>query len=287
MLNRRKFLVSSCLCCSATALGVVPSRSDTTPKNFTCGTVDTVLPGELDVQLLNGTNDELKMAKDNLNSLQITPYGTAFLKDRWPLPPGASKITLKVYFYNGSASDQEAVRSAASQWINGPLGSRLALDFNVASPTDANIRVNFGSSEGNWSYVGRQNAAVRHPAHTMNIAEVVDYVIMHEFGHAWGLQHEHQFPGGIKWNAPQVIKDMNSIYGWSAEMTQQQMLNQLSKSAVCIGDPKFNKELIMLYPIQADWTLPDASGNRFSSNWNTRISDGDIRCVAGLYSIHI
>ena len=93
------------------------------------------------------------------------------------------------------------LRAAAAEdptWPQGPLGARLALNFNVTDPRDAQVRVAFDPDDGNWSYVGKTNGAIKSPPKTMNIANVVNYVIQHEFGHACGLQHEHQFSGFIQ-----------------------------------------------------------------------------------------
>ena len=62
------------------------------------------------------------------------------------------------------------------------------------------IRITFDPTLGNWSYVGALTSSVSPSAATMNLGWVLDSttdqpfekgVILHEFGHALGLTHEH------------------------------------------------------------------------------------------------
>jgi serralysin len=286
MLNRRCFIVGAC--CSAQAALLPASGSASEKLSFKCSTVNTLKPGEtedtLPVTVYSDTDDQLKF-KAYQEDLDVTPFGAAYVKSRWHLSdgltPGTGKITLGVFFLNGSNDQQELVKSATAGWTSGPLGKIFALDFSVTQQK-SHIRIAFDGGDGNWSFIGRQSNNVQKNLKTMNIESLEDFIVQHEFGHTWCLQHEHQFPGAIHWNQPQVIADMEAEQGWSASMTKAQMLASLDKAAVCIGDPHFNKDSTMLYPIRQSWTT-----DGFSSDWNKRISDGDVRCLAGVYNFKI
>jgi hypothetical protein len=287
MLTRRRFMVGAC--CSAHAALILPARGSASEKfSFKCSTVNTLKPGEpedtLPVTVYSDTNDQLQF-KAYQEDLAVTPFGAAYAKHRWHLSdgltPGTGKITLGVFFLNGSSDQQELVKAASMAWTNGPLGTIFALDFSVPQQ-QSHIRIAFDGDDGNWSYIGRQSNGVQKKLKTMNIQTLEDFIVQHEFGHTWCLQHEHQFPGAIHWNQPQVIADMEAEQGWSPAMTKTQMLAPLDKAAICIGDPRFNKDSIMLYPIRQSWTT-----DGFSSDWNRKISDGDVRCLAGVYNFKI
>jgi hypothetical protein len=175
------------------------------------------------------------------------------------------------------------VRTAASAWTSpSVLGERLAFEFD-APPSNSKIRVAFGTGEGNWSCVGRRCLQVPTTQHTMSIDDDLAYIVQHEFGHAICLQHEQQYPdpGGIQWNEKRVIADCYSLYGWSEKKTRNNILNKLKDpSARCIGDKNFNPVSIMLYMIPPEWTT-----DGFSSGTNTQITDRDIKCVRGVYSL--
>ncbi len=66
-----------------------------------------------------------------------------------------------------------------------------------------NIRITFNTWDGSWSYVGVQARSISSSAATMNFGWVNSTstttldergVILHEFGHALGMLHEHQSP---------------------------------------------------------------------------------------------
>jgi len=80
--------------------------------------------------------------------------------------------------------------------------------FYYVDSQDAIIRITLNSHDGSWSYIGRDIVTVKPPDPTMNlgwiedtedISEVDRGVVLHEFGHALGLGHEHQSPsrGGV------------------------------------------------------------------------------------------
>ena len=74
----------------------------------------------------------------------------------------------------------------------------------------------------------------------MNLADLIDHIIQHEFGHAIGLQHEHQHPSiGIQWNKKVVIADM-AKQGWTQEMVEHNIFDRYATNYACVGDPAFN-----------------------------------------------
>jgi hypothetical protein len=289
-LNRRKFVNSSC-CCIGTFLSSGRSSATSVSGLSTpiCTTIESI-PGGNDGFSFDRTAskpDKPFSFDKGESKFDLTPQGVSFVKDRWRSIDGLTKntgvITLGVHFINGDASQQRVVIDAASAWTaDGVIGKRLQFKFDVPQE-DAQIRIEFSTGEGNWSYVGRNCLSIPPKSRTMSIDDIESYICQHEFGHAICLQHEQQYPepGGIHWNEQRVIDDCKRMYGWSEEMTRANILSKFkSPGAKCVGDPGFNPHSIMLYMIPPEWTL-----DGFSSGTNTQITDRDIKCVRGVYAL--
>ena len=124
--------------------------------------------------------------------------------DRATLVRGAKWIPgtiITASFLDGDPVVQEKVRRAALQWTK-PRMANLTLDFR--KDTDTLICISF-QYHGSWSTIGTSCRQLTDNAEpTMNYGwldasspdEEVQRVVSHEFGHALGLVHEHQNPGG-------------------------------------------------------------------------------------------
>jgi hypothetical protein len=284
MIGRRDFCLSLLGAASAACHGFRPSFAQVTSE-FICATIDR-LPGEFVIENQSGTSSSSKLEFDNhRRHFDLTDYGVSYFEDRWRRADGLTPnhpnrlITLGVFFMDGSSAQHEAFRTAASQWLDTSLGQLIRFDFSV-SQEQSQLRVSFSPAEGNYSYVGRNNLKIPLQRKTMNIANMVNHTMMHEIGHALGLQHEHFHPNsGIVWNEQVVIADMDAN-GWPEAMTRAQILTRYTQAATCVGNRNFDDRSVMLYPIPARWTK-----NGFSSVDNIAISDGDRRCLTGLYSL--
>ncbi|MDX0200944.1 hypothetical protein GOB99_15315 [Sinorhizobium meliloti] len=285
-MKRRHFLTgAACALCSA-ALTVHSTAAE--DEDFICSSVEPPQQSfEVDFyawtegRTPESINDAIAAAKTNF---KLNDYGTAFLADRWRemdgLTPNSGVITLGIAFLSGSAPQQDLVRNLAVEWLEGGVEQRIAFRFDVP-PSKAQIRISFNPDGGNNSLVGRQALLSPVLNRTMNLAQVTRRVTLHEFGHALGLKHEHMnVHGPIVWDEKKVISEMRETHGWSSATTRRNILQKLSNDASCVGDPGFNPQSIMLYPIPKRWTL-----NGFSSRLNTNISDRDRQCLRGVYSI--
>ena len=131
---------------------------------------------------------------------------------RWP-----SNSTISVTFLDGDPQIQRKVMRHAKTWtreVGGP--ARLSFELHPNDP-EANVRISF-RYDGSWSVLGKSSRSVPAGQATMNYGwlkpdtpeEEVRRVVLHEFGHALGLIHEHQNPaGGIQWNQVEVVKDLS------------------------------------------------------------------------------
>jgi hypothetical protein len=291
MLNRRLFIKAACSSLVAPAHAeeaVDPFSSG--PSIIPCTTVESHSSAQGLGLAPQDTSNALSLLP-LATQLHMTPFGTAFAKDRWlesdGLTPGTGLITLGVYFKGGTPEQSNLVMTAAQDWQKTPVGQRFAFT-RLDAPKNSHIRIDFTVREGNHSFVGRENLTVASATKTMNLETLTPGMIQHEFGHVLGLRHEHQFPGtDLQWNPPQVIADM-AKYGWKKPLTEEQILTKFDSTAICIGDPHLNTSSVMLYPILPNWCkIKNDNGKwvEFINSGNNIISSRDVNCLIGLYNI--
>lgn len=103
-------------------------------------------------------------------------------------------------------------------------------------------------------------------------------VIIHEFGHALGMVHEHQNPhGGIQWNVDAVMEYFRGPPNhWDDEAIKFNVLDKYSADIVNASD--FDPHSVMLYAYPSDLTL-----NGMSTKANPYFSKTDIQWLAKVY----
>lgn len=186
--------------------------------------------------------------------------------------------TIKVRFLGGSQRVQEKIRQYARAWE-----SFANIKFDFITYGDADVRIGFNSG-GYWSYCGTHARRLSQSEQTMNYEGFNDYTdeselkrtILHEFGHALGLLHEHKSPlSHIQWNKPRVYAYYMQTQGWSSQKVDEQILNRYS---VTMSNKEYDPRSIMHYPIYSEHTL-----DGYSVGWNTDLSAGDKKLIAEMY----
>jgi hypothetical protein len=201
-------------------------------------------------------------------ALGLPSRAVIWLSKRWP-----TGSTLRVSFLEGTASQHAMVQEFAPTWST---YANLTLEFGFAP--DADIRIAFQSTDGAWSYMGTDCADIPLDQPTMNLGWQDEGVILHEFGHALGLIHEHQSPaGGIQWNKPVVYRELGlPPNNWPKSVVDHNMFETYDRDQTQFTalDPRS----IMMYSFPARWTL-----DGFSAPENTVLSETDKTFIASVY----
>ena len=105
-------------------------------------------------------------------------------------------------------------------------------------------------SEGNWSMVGMDATLITNPEEPTMVLNLCDLgyiarkrIVIHEFGHALGLEHEHLRSDfwdtvGECFDIGKIIKDPRMVlYSESSEDTKARIERDLKKPAVDAADP--------------------------------------------------
>lgn len=177
----------------------------------------------------------------------------ALVKDsKWP-----DGSTISISFLDGSEEQKALVRKFAKEWLD---YANLSFSWEAGPETD--IRISF-NNRGSWSVIGTTARNVTPKTRpTMNfgwlLPGVTDKearrVILHEFGHALGLIHEHQNPvGAIQWNKGAVIADLSGPpNNWDAATIEHNMFEHYPSNE--IDGTRLDATSIMMYPIPKSWT---------------------------------
>ena len=196
--------------------------------------------------------------------------------------------TIQVSFLGGSDYQKLKVMDIASEWFH---HANLYVSWNVLNPrsdgmADKNdVRISFARGKGSWSYVGIDALTISDQRQaTMNFGwldestteDEWERVVLHEFGHMLGAIHEHQSPAtDIKWDKPLLYQYYWETQGWSKDQVDFNIIRKYNKG---VTNTEFDRESIMLYPVEQRFTLDD-----FAVGWNRRLSDKDKGFIAEMY----
>ena len=211
----------------------------------------------------------------------LTAQGVAYKsliwrKDLTVARETSSTLILTVRFVGGTVDDRALVQQIAPEW------SKYAdVRFVFSQSGASDIRVGFQENDGNWSAPGSGAKGERYQTRSMNLklagrsTDIRRRRILHEFGHALGLAHEHKSPrANIRWNEQVVIDAHEGV--WPPQQVRSQILSRLDETQTHFT--AFDPESIMLYPIPRSWNY-----NGFERGWNTRLSKMDKKFISELY----
>ncbi len=199
---------------------------------------------------------------------------------------------VKVRFESPVRSWQkEAVEKHAKTWTE---YANLTFRYEKYGPFD--MLISFNSKDSSWSKVGRGDchAAIEKGRPSMNLGllkgndEHNRRKVLHEFGHALGMFHEHQSPYTVKrpehgvpaeleWNINNIRKN---IPAWNDVDIQNNILS-INPNAGSVKATGFDRESIMLYPFYPD-EVQTPGGLEGIPN-NTWLSTKDKQFVSLMY----
>jgi len=177
-------------------------------------------------------------------------------------------------FIGGSTKARNAVRTYGGEWLKYANIEFLWLEDGY----DTMIRIAFDPG-GSWSYVGIDSLLIPSDKPTMSFGWLEDAlsrddqaesrrVIMHEFGHMLGMQHEQNHPETkIPWDKEAMYQHHTEVNGWSKDQVDQTYFTTLPPHP---PQSEYDKDSIMHYPVENRFTIGD-----FEVGYNYGPSEGD------------
>jgi hypothetical protein len=177
----------------------------------------------------------------------------------------------------------QRIETVASQWCQ---LAGVTFKFNYKTPCtinalrdEADIRISFSGDYDGWSLVGTQSkdydgaSMILRRLNTAIFDDRFKRIVLHEFGHALGLLHEHQHP------AFSCKFDVEKLKGkYSDTFINENYLPLQNLDGIKITE--FDNQSIMLYPFESDDFESDCRAE-FPENFV--ISDKDAKAIQFFY----
>ncbi len=204
---------------------------------------------------------------------------------------------VRVCFFGGDAALRIRIRDIAMQWTQ--VGGQVPLDFGAEPiPPDCTgrgryqIRVGF-EYRGYWSLVGRDSVNLAgQREQSMNFSKFnvapppspeFDRIVLHEFGHAIGFEHEHQnilanCEGDFDWPAVYDYLKGPPNY-WDVTRVD---FNMRPRQVAAPAASSFDRTSIMLYTFPPEFYVNGEDAECYAPP-NYVISDTDAAAMRQLY----
>ncbi len=192
------------------------------------------------------------------------------------------KENLKVYFTDiDDFSLIEKTLDVANRWST-ETGAKIKFVL-TASITESDIRVAFRNKNGYQSLIGNESSflenasAVTMSLQDLDLAPDADFnrVVLHEFGHAIGLEHELQNPNvNIVWDTTAVYTFYREIYKWDSAKVNFNVFGKIITKEATVFDP----QSIMIYAVPAFLVK-----NKVEIPWPDRLSTIDKNTIKRYY----
>jgi hypothetical protein len=194
---------------------------------------------------------------------------------------------LRISFLEGSKKLQDRVFETLLRWTS-PEEGGANLELERAVNTESSdIRISFDEGGGSWSMIGTDARDVAAGQPTMNLGWATETtpendftsVVLHEFGHAIGLLHEHNHPELVlRWKKDVVYADLGGPpNNWSQEDIDFNVFLQYPLNRIVASD-KPDLVSIMIYTIPSRWL----SGQKAITP-SDHLSKDDITFIRWLY----
>lgn len=196
-------------------------------------------------------------------------------------------VKLRVAFMEGEPALQRRVADIAQLWPD-QTGADFSFEFWIDdgnTPADAEIRITFTPGIGSFAQLGKFALGVPRAERTMNLGWMTmeldearaHAVVLHEFGHALGLVHEHMNPAqAIPWRKERVIADLKASQGWDEAKIEANMFARYDPRQIFGTD--VDALSIMMYPIPPEWTT-----NGYTAPFNTALTEPDKALILAAY----
>jgi serralysin len=234
-------------------------EKSTIPESFGAPIGDFAAGDDIPVNFkpcVNGFNSKLG------EELSAAPEGASFGLIKKGLAWNKKKLSVAFLGQESVPGLIEAIKRIATRWTE---NTSIEFVFQEAPNQASDIRVKFDESGTYWSLVGTTSSATSSSGASMNLGfdqqtflnpKELERLILHEFGHALGLAHEHQNKA-LVFNENEAIAYFRSHgLGHLSDANIKRQFEKLGPEEIDERSTEFDVDSIMLYSFPESVATP-------------------------------